>query len=313
MSSPLPVGLVGAGRLAELGYLPALARVPELRLVAVADPDPARARALAEAAGPRARAHDSARSLVDGGDVGAVIVASPAEHHLDGAAVAAGAGLPTLVEKPPASDLTGALSLAALAPAPWIGFNRRFDPGVRALRRRVPDRGPLEMELRLAYRRRSWAPRTVDDDVLLDLGPHVVDLARWLGRSPIETVAAELGPDRARLELAGGRLVATATVSSDQLHAESVVLHSGGRPVVKHRAGGPAALVTGRLAALRGRPHPLVDSLAAQLRAFAAAVHGRPAPDLATAADGVAVMAVLEAARRSAAGGHHVEPVPQEP
>jgi predicted dehydrogenase len=92
-----------------------------------------------------------------------------------------------------------------------------------------------------------------------------------------------------------------------------VVVRAGGGRVARHRAGGPVALVTGRLAAMRGRPHPLVASLSAQLRAFAAAVDGRPAPDLATAADGLAVMAVLDAARRSAAAGHRIEPVTQEP
>jgi len=313
VSAPLPVGLVGAGRLAELGYLPALASVPELRLVGVADPDRARAQALAAAAGPRVAAHDSAGSLCEDGGLGAVIVASPAQHHVDGAALAAGAGVPALVEKPPAADLEGARRLAALSPAPWIGFNRRFDPGVRALRRRIPDDSPLQLDLRLAYRRQSWAPRTVDDDVLLDLGPHVVDLVQWLARTRIETVSADEDRLTARLELAGERVMATAVVTCDRLHAESVVVHSGGRQVAKHRAGGPAALVTGRLAALRGRPHPLVTSLAAQLRAFAAAVHGRPAPDLATAAEGAAVMAVLDAARRSAAAGRRIEPVPQEP
>ncbi|MFP5255479.1 MAG: Gfo/Idh/MocA family protein [Acidimicrobiia bacterium] len=313
MTTPVLVGLVGAGRLAELGYLPALASVPQLRLVGLADPDRARAQALAAAAGARVEAHTSLRSLVERTELGAVVVASPAEHHLEGAAAAAEAGLPVLVEKPPATDLTGARRLAALTPAPWIGFNRRFDPGVRTLRRRVPDRGRLELELRLAYRRRSWAPRTVDDDVLLDLGPHVVDLVQWLAGTRIETVSAELDRTRGRLQLTGGRVTATAVIACDELHAEAVSVRAAGRTVAQHRSGGVVGMVTGRVATLRGRPHPLVTSLAAQLRAFAAAAQGRPAPDLATANDGVSVMAVLEAARSSAGAGHRIEPVPQEP
>ena len=41
-SHPVRIGLVGCGRLAELGYIPALARVQGAELVAVADPDPIR-------------------------------------------------------------------------------------------------------------------------------------------------------------------------------------------------------------------------------------------------------------------------------
>jgi predicted dehydrogenase len=57
--------------------------------------------------------------------------------------------------------------------------------------------------------------------------------------------------------------------------------------------------------------HQLVASISRQLDAFAAAVRGEPADGLATAEDGVAVMAALEAARRSArAGGTWVDVTP---
>jgi len=63
---------------------------------------------------------------------------------------------------------------------------------------------------------------------------------------------------------------------------------------------------------VRGRDaaHPLAASLAAQLDALAAAVRGEPAGELATAADGVAAMAVVDAARTSAATGGAPVPVP---
>ncbi|MGV3759412.1 MAG: Gfo/Idh/MocA family protein, partial [Actinomycetota bacterium] len=292
------LGLVGAGRLAEVGYLPALADVPELRLVAVADPDRAQAEAVARAGGSSVAAFAQVEELVASGEVDAVIVASPPAHHRAGAEAVAAAGLPALVEKPPATDLPGAQALARLRPAPWIAFNRRFDPGLRALRQRLPRQGLLELDLRLAYRRASWSPRVVDDDVLLDLGPHVVDLAQWLTGAPVEAVSADLSPTRARLHLAGDRLTATVALTCEGLHHEAVSVRTGGRRIRGHRAGGPIGLVTGRDAAARGRPHPLVTSLAEQLRAFAAAVRGEPAPDLAVAAEGVAGMAVLDAARR---------------
>jgi predicted dehydrogenase len=46
MRRPLRLGLAGCGRLAERGYLPALALRDDVELVAVVDVDPARCRAL---------------------------------------------------------------------------------------------------------------------------------------------------------------------------------------------------------------------------------------------------------------------------
>ena len=98
------------------------------------------------------------------------MIASPPVEHLRQAQLAAGAGLPALVEKPPALAGAGAEQLAALRPAPWIGFNRRFQHGA-GCSRGCPPTAPLELELELDYRRRSWRPLTVDEDVLTDIGP----------------------------------------------------------------------------------------------------------------------------------------------
>ncbi|MGH3810959.1 MAG: hypothetical protein ACRDUV_00695, partial [Pseudonocardiaceae bacterium] len=49
-------------------------------------------------------------------------------------------------------------------------------------------------------------------------------------------------------------------------------------------------------------PHPLVASLTAQLEAFARAVRGAPEPTLGRAADGLAVMATIDAVRAYGAG-----------
>ena len=51
--APVRIGLVGCGRLAELGYIPALARVHGAQLVAVADPDPIRRDPRLRASPPR--------------------------------------------------------------------------------------------------------------------------------------------------------------------------------------------------------------------------------------------------------------------
>jgi predicted dehydrogenase len=309
VSRAVRVGLVGCGRLAEAGYLPALVAASGVQLAAVADPDPLRRTRLAARSGLPVTIHTDAAELLDRADIDAVILASPAAAHLGDAKLAADAGIPTLVEKPPAPDLATAAEVAALVPPPWIGFNRRFDPGARVARDAVPASGPVELGLGLSFRRPSWRAYTVHDDALLDVGPHLVDWVRWLtGTEVTEVTTRQLSDDRAQMTLTTSRGSAHLAVAADRLHAEHLAVRDGGgRLVARHRVGGPVAAVLGRL---RPGPHPLVTSLTAQVEAFAAAVRGEPAPDLATAADGRAVMAVLDAVRASAAAGGQPTAVP---
>jgi predicted dehydrogenase len=293
----LRVGLVGAGRLGLQGYVPALAAASGVRLAAVAEPDPLR-RAEAAAGVP---AFGSAEALVAAGGVDAVVLASPASAHLADARLAAAAGLPVLVEKPPAPDLAGAAELAALDPAPRVGFNRRFDPGVAQLRAVVPRRAEVGVILEISYRRAGWGAHIVRDDALADLGPHLVDLARWLTGADVTGVrGAVVRPERAEFDLELGAARARIRCVTDRPHRERILVrHRDGALVGRLTRGGLVAAVRGRIAP-RG-PHPLVASLTAQLEAFARAVRAEPEPTLGTAADGVAVMSALAAVRAATA------------
>ncbi|MGH2953726.1 MAG: Gfo/Idh/MocA family protein [Solirubrobacterales bacterium] len=307
LDAPLRVGLVGCGRLAELGYLPAIAGCPAVELAAVADPDRARRDQLVALAArfasgrrgtPAPSAHPGTSELIAEGEVEAVIVASPAYAHEEAAHAASGAGLPCLVEKPPAPDASGARALAALEPAPWVGFNRRFDHGL-ALAGAIPAEGPLELELELRYRRAAWRALSVRDDALLDLGPHLVDLALLLTGSATAAVsAAELRPARAALELETTRGAVSIRCATDRPHAElAIVRRPGGERLGQWRAGGPAA---GLVRRWRRVDHPLVGSLRRQLEAFATAARGGGSRLLATAEDGLRTMRLIDAAREAA-------------
>ena len=324
---PLALGLVGCGRLAEAGYVPALAAVAaeaDLRLVAVADPDPGRRERLAGLTGDAGfgavAAFPDAAALLAGADVDAVVLASPAPAHVADAERAGAAGVAALVEKPPAPDATGAAALAALTPPPFVGFNRRFDAGARAVRRALPAGGSVDLYLEISYRRRSWGAHAVHDDALVDLGPHLVDWARWIsGREVVEVACTELRGDRVALDLVlsgdgggddRGPGRATVRAATYRPHAELVELRDGaGDLLARHRLGGVASGLRGRLG--RRGPDALVASLAGQLVAFAAAVRGEAPPDLGTAADGHAAMTVIDAARTSAADGARPVPIPR--
>jgi predicted dehydrogenase len=296
--SVVNLGLVGCGRLAARGYLPAFQRASGVRLAAVADIERIRCATLA----PGVPAFESARALVAAGGIDGVVIATPTRAHASDARAVAEADLPALVEKPPGLDAVEAASLATLHPAPRVGFNRRFEPALARLRETC--NGPdLELFLRMQYRRRAWGPHDMRDDALLDLAPHFVDLARWLtGDDAVRVRARTLARQRAVFEIEFTRHRATVACASDRVFAERVEVSDARRRVVaRYRVGG---LVPAILNRLQPRAEaPLVTTLARQLEAFGRAIRGEDGAPLATAADGLAAMCILDAVRRSAAAG----------
>lgn len=291
---PLKVGLVGCGRLAERGWIPAL-RMAEAAgtalLVAVAEPDPSRRAAAAQAASVESSFADW-RELIASGCADAVVLAIGGREQLEPARAATAAGLAVLVEKPPGGDREGAGALARLRPPPAVGFSRRFDPAWRALRDAA--RAPSALELRLAYRRSGWGAHVVRDDALSDLGSHVADLAAWIGGGPVVRArCTRLEPETAEgeLELDGGS--ARFAVATDRPYSELGRLDGAARV----RRGGWWRNALGRFGAGPDAA-ALPRSLAAELAAFAAGDR-----DVAGAADGVRCHAVLDALRDSAGRG----------
>ncbi len=313
------IGIAGCGRITERGYVPAALAANGVEIVGFADPDSER---LDRCRRLWAKGHDGVpgfadvASLLQAVEIDLLVVAAPAPHHLALATEAAAAGVRSLIEKPPAPDLEGARQLAALDPQPLLAFNRRFLQGVE-LRDAIPAEGWLELDLELRFRRDAWGAHEAHDEALLDAGIHLIDLACFLTASaPIAVRGAEIAQERAALELELGRGRARIRCATDRRHRESVVIRNrSGTPLARSFIGG----VRGRFAALAGKPDPLQLSLQRQLQALRvqapemhhplppAEVEGgaflgeRSAASLATAADGVAAMAVVEAAHRSAA------------
>lgn len=292
------LGLVGCGRLAARGYLPALRRATSVRLAAVADVERSRCAVLA----PGVPAFDSVRALVTEGGVDGVVIATPTRAHALDARVVAEAGLPALVEKPPGLDAVEAASLAALHPVPRIGFNRRFEPELANVREIARGSG-RELFLLMRYRRNAWGPHDMRDDALLDLAPHLVDLVHWLSADDVVRVRARtLTHQRAVFEIELARRRARVACAADRVFTERVEVRDAQRRLVaRYRRGGLVRAVLDRL-----RPStdtPLVRTLTRQLEAFGRLVQGGDGAPLATAADGLAVMRVVDAVRRSAEAG----------
>jgi predicted dehydrogenase len=301
---PLRLGLVGCGRLAERGYVPAVQRAREIEIVAVADPDRSRRRLLAAKLG--ASAHGRTSELLSSGQLDGVVICCTPERHEEVATQAAAAGLAALVERPLAPDAAGALRLAALVPAPYAGFNRRFDQGA-PLAGHVPADGDLELQLVLHHRRAAWSPLRRAEDALLDLAPHLIDLALMLTAALPLAVRANATRERAGSALATSRGTVRIECATNRPHRELVEIRDGGgRRIGRVSRGGRVRGLTRRIAP---GGHPLVRSLTAQLEAYGRALRGEDPGLLATAVEGAAVMCVLDAARRSDAVGGGATPV----
>jgi myo-inositol 2-dehydrogenase/D-chiro-inositol 1-dehydrogenase len=263
--------------------------------VAVADPARSRCAELA----PATPAYASAAELVEAESVDVLVLATPAGTRLADAEAAAAAGLPLLVEKPPGLDATEATALADLGLPVWIGFNRRFDPALGRLRHALRETERLDLLMELRHRGGGWDSHVAADDALLRLGTHLIDAARWLTGSEISRVrAARIEAENADLELELGSGTARLSVSTNAESCDRVEARAPDGDLVVRCSAGLAQRMLKRL--LRPRsPDSLVRSLTLQLEELADAVTGAPAPALATAADGVAVAAAVDAARRS--------------
>jgi predicted dehydrogenase len=298
------LGIAGCGRIAERGYIPAALGAEGIAIAGFADPDPERRGGCAElwarGGGGEAPAFASAAELLATVAIDLLVVAAPASHHVALAEEAARAGVRSLVEKPPAVELEAAQLLAALDPQPFVAFNRRFLQGDE-LRAAVPAHDWLELDLELRFRRGDWGAHQADDEALLDAGLHLIDLACHLsGAAPIAVRRARIEHERASLELELSRGRARLACATDRGHREVVTVRDrSGKLLAQSVWGGLRTRVGG----LIGRPDPLVLSLRRQLEALNAVVpaYREQLRRAATADDGAVAMAVVEAARRSAA------------
>jgi predicted dehydrogenase len=300
------LAIAGCGRISQVGYVAALRHVGDAELCGLADPDRGRREKLAAGTGGTPT-FETVAELLERTRPDAIVIASPPGVHLEQAELASAAGIPALVEKPPGRDAAEAERLAQLDPPVWIGFNRRFSH-LAAVAPRVPASGELEIALRLCYRRASWRAHEVRDDALSDLGPHLADLAACLLGGELRSARARsLKPDRARIDLTGARGSARLVCETDSAWVERVeVRNRSGKVSARSIHGGAARSAVARL---RRGEHPLVASLARQLRALGGVVSGEGSGMLATAREGVTAMRALDAARASALDGGAVVPL----
>jgi scyllo-inositol 2-dehydrogenase (NAD+) len=207
--SRLNVGLIGLGRLGRVYARDLAGRIPETRLVAVADT----ARTVAKDVAAEfdvARAYTDPLALIDDASVDAVIIVTPTHAHREQVIAAADRKKPTFCEKPPALSLEGVRAMKAAVERSGMffqmGFMRRFDAGYAAAKKQIAA-GRIGTPLVFKATSRDPFPPSLEyanpassGGMLIDMGIHDFDLARWF-MGEVRTVAA-IGATIAYPELA---------------------------------------------------------------------------------------------------------------
>ena len=187
------IAVLGTGRMGRLRAT-ALDRNPEVDDVVLAGGDPGRTRTAAEACGARAATVEEA--LAAGPD--GIVVASATARHRQHLESSARLGVPVLCEKPIAltvEDTQATVDLLREAGAPvQIGYQRRFDPAIRAARDAAAG-GRLGSlySLRITVRDAEPSPEHFipsSGGIFRDMHVHDFDLARWITGREAATVYA---------------------------------------------------------------------------------------------------------------------------
>jgi predicted dehydrogenase len=190
---PLRIGLVGGGAIAEHGYLPAARGSKVASIAVLIDRDPERATKLAHAAGV-GRVGTTLAEAVD--HIDAAILATPNHLHAPMAVELLERGIPVLVEKPMALHTAECQAMLDASRAAHTsltsGFVSRFSRAARLAKSLLESGmlGPVrsfqaENGCEFAWPVASdylFRRESAGGGVLMDLGPHVLDLlAWWLG------------------------------------------------------------------------------------------------------------------------------------
>ena len=305
------VAVIGVGHLGR-HHARILASLPDAELVGVADRDSLRAAEIAALHGVPAFA--SVSGIPDGTQ--AAVVAVPTQSHHDVAMECLARGWDVLVEKPLASS--SAQGRAMLEEARrrdrivQTGHTERYNPAVRLALSRVTRPRFLEV-----HRLGTFAPRSLDVDVILDLMIHDLDIALSLDTSGVESVAA-VGVNvlTGKMDIANARLgfrsgcVANLTasrISADRIRKirifqpESYLSIDSALQEVVHYRLERAATGSASIASVPSRVEK-DEPLRAELMDFVQAVAGRRRP-LVSGDDGLAALSLAERVTRAIAGG----------
>ena len=326
----LKVGLLGAGRIGQI-HAANIAAHPRSTLAAVADVATDAADALARRFD--ARTSDTARLIADE-SIKAVLIATSTDTHSELIEAATAAGKAVLCEKPVDLDLARARKCLATATANgqpvMIGFNRRFDPNFARMKAAL-DAGEIGKAELLSIASYDPSPPPlpyieVSGGLFRDMSIHDFDMAQWLMGGPPETVTA-LGSSLVDAAIGRAGDVDTAVITLSYADGRIALVRNSRRAVYGYDQrvellGSEGLLEVGNVyehtlrkstasGVVGAKPthfflERYMSAYAVEWAAFVDALAEGTSPPV-TLADGVAALAVAEAATESARTGHPVE------
>lgn len=249
-----------------------------------------------------------------------VVVATPAGTHSPVGEGAIRAGAHLFVEKPMATRVERAHAVAELAQAHdkivFVGHILQYHPAFQELRSRV-DAGSLGTLTEIEAERVSTTPPEIEEDALWEYAPHDVSMVMRLADSVgLETIECDIERTdsgralsaRARLGFAGGLVATVRSATHGSRKVQCLVVNgTAGRAVFDDVAPHPAKLSLslgeqseGQAVAVAGG-EPLAIECAAFLEAIATGE-----PPLTGAAEGIRVVAILEACEQASREGQTV-------
>ena len=306
MQQTLGVGLIGAGRIGRVHAENIAFRVPQARLVAVADINVEAAQSCAQECGA-ASYTDAYQELLERSDVEAVAICTSSTTHTEIIEAAAAAGKHIFCEKP--IDITLERIDRALEAVEQagvllqVGFQRRFDASFQRVRSAIKQ-GEIGVPHTLHIVSRDPAPPPIafikkSGGLFLDMTIHDFDVVNYLLRSPVKSVfttaavrtdpaigqAGDVDTAVVVLRFEGG---AIATIENARRttygYDQRLEVFGGQGSICVENAYPHTAVVFGAAGVRRGTPYHFFierysEAYVKELRAFAEAVlTGGPSP-----------------------------------
>jgi len=200
----IALGIIGAGRVAELSHLPNLLTMPEIDVVGISDVNEARAQEIAKRFNIPSFYSDYSELMET---VDAVDICVPNFLHMDVAEEALERDLHILCEKPLSHSLEEARRIEKkLTPERVFMqvFNHRFKSQFMLLKKLMEKDligrvERVEMVFKQMHPMMGWKPLTkfsmdktkAGGGCLIDFGPHKIDLMRWFFGEPVGISKAE--------------------------------------------------------------------------------------------------------------------------
>ncbi len=197
MTTPLRIGVIGAGAIATLGHIPGFSKLPNVQVVAICDTNRQRAQEAATKFNVP-QVYEDYQELVSNNDIDAVSVGLPNALHAPVTIAALEAGKHVLCEKPLATTVEDGRAMVAAAEKAGkvlgVNMHMRLSASSQIVRDAITTGklGKVGYTNARWFRSRgipgfgSWFTRRelAGGGVLMDIGVHMLDLALWINGLP---------------------------------------------------------------------------------------------------------------------------------